>query len=72
MDKDRHDWRTLPSPLRLALGLTPVQVIAPVVFESGVGLAWGALANLGAEATANALYAYGALELAQRHTGARR
>jgi len=70
VDEDRRGWRALPPPLLLALGLTAVRTIAPVVFESDVGSVGASLATLGVDATANALFACGALELARQHTGA--
>jgi hypothetical protein len=77
MDDERRGWRALPPPLVLALGLTAVQtvvmVVYGVVFEGQYGPPiWVSFANRGAEATENALYAYGAAMLAQRHTGAQR
>src|SRR5689334_7300370 len=62
---DGRGWRALPPALLLGLGLTaaciaskPLGLVAPSVVTFGLGI------------VADLLCAYGALELAERHTGA--
>lgn len=75
MDEEIRGWRALPPPLLLGLGLSAIQPIV-MTAEFLVGPygrpTWISLANLGASAAVSALCAYGAAELAQRHTGAQR
>jgi hypothetical protein len=77
MDHERHGWPALPPALRLGLGLALVQTAVMTIYGAMLvgrhGLpAWLSLASLGAAATRQALCAYGAAELAQRHTGIQR
>lgn len=77
MDHERRGWPALPPALRLGLGLALVQTAVMTIYGAMlVGRhgppPWLLLASLGAAATRQALCAYGAAELAQRHTGIQR
>lgn len=74
MGEENHGWRALPAPLLLGLGLTAVQILLQagflmrfVDYQGGMELA-----STGIDLAASALLAYGAAQLAQHHTGARR
>jgi hypothetical protein len=77
MDEARRGWRALPPPLMLGFGLSALQTVvmtlsSVVVVDWYNPPAWLSLARFGAEATERALFAYGAVQLAQRHTGVAR